>query len=35
VPQVNVFQPFGPFDDAQAAAEAAQADLDSGLDAIE
>jgi raffinose/stachyose/melibiose transport system substrate-binding protein len=31
---VNLFQPFGTFDDPQAAAEAAQADLDSGLDAI-
>jgi len=31
---VNMFQPFGTFDDPQAAAEQAQADLDSGLDAI-
>jgi raffinose/stachyose/melibiose transport system substrate-binding protein len=34
-PQVNMFQPFGTFDDPQAAAEQAQADLDSGLDAIQ
>jgi raffinose/stachyose/melibiose transport system substrate-binding protein len=32
---VNMFQPFGTFDDPQAAAEQAQADLDSGLDAIQ
>ena len=31
---VNLFHPFGTFYDPQAAAEAAQADLDSGLDAI-
>jgi raffinose/stachyose/melibiose transport system substrate-binding protein len=35
VPQVNLFQPFGTFDDPQAAAEQAQADLDSGLSALE
>jgi raffinose/stachyose/melibiose transport system substrate-binding protein len=34
-PQVNMFQPFGPFDEVQAAAEQAQSDLDSGLDAIQ
>ena len=34
-PQENMFNPFGPFDDAQAAAEQAQSDLDAGLDAIE
>jgi raffinose/stachyose/melibiose transport system substrate-binding protein len=34
-PQENMFQPFGPFDDIQAAAEKAQADLDAGLNAIE
>ena len=33
-PLVNMFQPFGTFDDPQAAAEQAQSDLDSGLDAI-
>mgnify|MGYP001814476843 CR=1 FL=1 len=33
-PLVNMFQPFGTFDDPQAAAEQAQKDLDSGLDAI-
>jgi raffinose/stachyose/melibiose transport system substrate-binding protein len=33
-PIVNMFQPFGTFDDPQAAAEQAQSDLDSGLDAI-
>jgi raffinose/stachyose/melibiose transport system substrate-binding protein len=35
VPQNNMFQPFGTFDDVQAAAEQAQSDLDSGLNAIE
>jgi hypothetical protein len=30
-----MFQPVGPYDDVQAAAEQAQSDLDSGLDAIE
>jgi raffinose/stachyose/melibiose transport system substrate-binding protein len=34
-PQVNMFQPFGPFDAVEAAAEQAQSDLDSGLDAIQ
>jgi raffinose/stachyose/melibiose transport system substrate-binding protein len=34
-PQVNMFQPFGPFEEVQAAAEQAQSDLDSGLDAIQ
>ena len=32
---VNMFQPFGTFDDVQAAAEQAQNDLDSGLNAIQ
>jgi raffinose/stachyose/melibiose transport system substrate-binding protein len=31
--QNNMFKPFGPFEDPMAAAEAAQADLQSGLDA--
>lgn len=31
---VNMFQPFGTFDDPQAAAAQAQADLDAGLDAL-
>jgi hypothetical protein len=30
-----MFQPFGTFDDPQAAAEQAQSDLDSGLSAIQ
>ena len=34
-PLVNMFQPFGTFDDPQAAAEQAQSDLDSGLSAIQ
>ena len=33
-PGVNMFQPFGTFDDPQAAADQAQSDLDSGLDAL-
>jgi raffinose/stachyose/melibiose transport system substrate-binding protein len=34
-PMVNMFQPFGTFDDPGAAAAQAQADLDSGLSAIQ
>jgi raffinose/stachyose/melibiose transport system substrate-binding protein len=34
-PQVNLFAPFGPFDDVQAAADQAQSDLQSGLDAAQ